>query len=76
MFKARWSPYRAAGMPFRINSPFSGGGKWTPYGTPVPNKPGYVTSPHPPFAGYVDLRGFSPGAEVKCPYTGELFLVP
>lgn len=47
-----------------------------PYGTPVPGKPGYVTSPHAPDAGYVDLRGFPPGTEVKCPYTAKLFLAP
>lgn len=47
-----------------------------PYGTPVPGKPGYVTSPHSPTAGYVDVKGFPPGSEVKDPYSGKIFLVP
>jgi len=51
-------------------------GREMPYGTPVPGKPGFVTSPHSPYAGYVDVRGFPPGTEVKCPYSGKIFLVP
>jgi len=47
-----------------------------PYGIPAPNKPGFVTSPYAPKSGYVDLRGFARGAEVKCPYTEKPFLVP
>src|SRR5205809_7415421 len=32
-----------------------------PYAIPVPNKPGFVTSPFAPKAGYVDVRGFPSG---------------
>ena len=47
-----------------------------PYGIPVPNKPGFVTSPYSPKAGYVDVRGFPSGTEVKDPYSGKTFLTP
>jgi hypothetical protein len=47
-----------------------------PYGIPVPNKPGLVTSPYSPKSGYVDVRGFPSGTEVKDPYTGKIFLTP
>lgn len=47
-----------------------------PFGSPVPNKPGFVFSPYAPKSGYVDLRGFQRGMEVKCPYTGRPFLAP
>jgi hypothetical protein len=46
------------------------------YGTPVPGKTGFVTSPFSPDAGYIDVRGFSPGTPVKDPYTGKVFLTP
>jgi len=46
------------------------------YGTPVAGKPGFVTSPYAPGAGYVDVRGFPINTEVKDPYTGQIFLVP
>lgn len=47
-----------------------------PYGTPVPGKQGFVTSPFSPNSGYIDVRGFSPGTPVKDPYTGKVFLTP
>jgi beta-lactamase regulating signal transducer with metallopeptidase domain len=47
-----------------------------PSGVPVPDKQGFVTSPHAPDMGYVDVRGLPSGSEVRCPYTGKLFLVP
>ncbi len=47
-----------------------------PYGQPVPGKPGFVVSPYSPASGYVDVRGFPPGTEVKDPYTQKVFLVP
>lgn len=47
-----------------------------PFGTPVTGKPGFITSPWAPDAGQVDVRGFPAGTEVKCPYTGKMFLVP
>lgn len=47
-----------------------------PYGTPVPGKQGFVTSPFSPNSGYIDVRGFAPGTPVKDPYTGKVFLTP
>src|SRR5438477_4401439 len=47
-----------------------------PYGVLVPNKPGFVISPYSPNAGYVDIRGFPSGTEVKDPYTGKVFITP
>jgi len=46
------------------------------YGKPVPGKPGFVTSPYAPKAGYIDVRGYPKGTKVKDPYTKETFLVP
>jgi hypothetical protein len=47
-----------------------------PYGTPVPGKPGLVTSPFASDSGYVDVTGFPPGTAVEDPYTGKVFLTP
>ena len=46
------------------------------YGTPVPGKEGLVISPFSPDSGYIDVRSFPPGTEVKDPYTGKIFLTP
>ena len=47
-----------------------------PFGIPVPNKEGIVKSPYAPNRGFVDVRGFPGGTEVKDPYTGKVFLTP
>lgn len=47
-----------------------------PYGIAVPRKPGFVISPFSPKHGYVDVRGFPRGTEVKDPYTDKVFLTP
>ena len=47
-----------------------------PYAIPVPNKPGFVTSPYAPKQGLVDVRDFPSGTEVIDPYTGKVFLTP
>jgi hypothetical protein len=64
--------------PVRIASapPMKNSKRDIPYGIPVPNKPGFVTSPYSPKAGYVDVRGFPSGTEVKDPYSGKIFLTP
>ena|SRR5215813_2905329 len=46
------------------------------YGTPVPGKQGFVTSPFSPNSGYIDVRGFAPGTPVRDPYSGKVFLTP
>ena len=46
-----------------------------PYGKPVPGKPGYVFSPFDQNGGYVDVTGYSPGQQVRDPYSGKIFLV-
>lgn len=47
-----------------------------PFGSPVPGKPGFVTSPYSPGAGYIDVTGFAPGSKARDPYTNKIFRVP
>lgn len=47
-----------------------------PVAQKVPGKDGFVISPYDGAAGYIDVRGFPPGTEVRDPYTGKIFLVP
>lgn len=58
------------------SAPQSSGSRDLPYAVPVANRPGFVTSPYAPTRGYVDVRGFPSGTEVKDPYTGKLFRTP
>ena len=46
-----------------------------PYASPIPEKPGFVYSPHNP-KFLIDVRGVPPGREVNDPNTGKLFKVP
>jgi hypothetical protein len=46
------------------------------YGIPVPGKPGFIMSPHAPYQGQIDARGFPPGTDIKDPYSGKIIYVP
>ena len=56
--------------------PANGTKRDLPYGIPVPNRQGLVTSPYAPKQGFVDVSTFPSGAEVTDPYTGKVFLTP
>src|SRR4051812_31157418 len=58
------------------SAPQSDGNRDLPYAVPAPNRPGFVTSPYAPTRGFVDVRGFPSGTEVKDPYTGKVFRTP
>ena len=47
-----------------------------PVATAVPGKPGWVLSPYAPDAGPIDVSGFPPGTEVRCPHTKKIFFTP
>ncbi|HEY5768084.1 MAG TPA: hypothetical protein VIS53_09640 [Candidatus Udaeobacter sp.] len=47
-----------------------------PYGIPVPDHKGMVTSPYSPEGNYIDVSAFAPESAVRDPYTGKIFLVP
>jgi hypothetical protein len=63
------TPTPQASSPVKTEEPL-------PYGRPVPGKPGYVTSPYSPEAGYIDITGFTPGSKARDPYTNKIFRVP
>lgn len=46
-----------------------------PFADPVAGKYGHVISPFAP-GREVDVTGFPPGTEVRCPYTQKIFRVP
>jgi hypothetical protein len=46
------------------------------YGIPVQGKPGFVRSPYAPSKGEIDIRRYSKGAQLRCPFTGKIFIAP
>ena len=66
------APVMPSQSPLNVNRESSAA---IPYASPVPDKPGFVYSPHDP-KFLIDVRGFPPGTEVNDPNTGKLFKVP
>ena len=46
------------------------------YGIPIQGKPGFVRSPCAPSKGEIDIRRYPKGAQLKCPFTGKIFIAP
>jgi TIR domain len=47
-----------------------------PQGIRLPGNPGFVKSPYAPSKGLLDIRRYHSGTQVKCPFTGKIFVVP
>ncbi len=47
-----------------------------PVAAPISGKRGYVKSPFVPNNQPIDVREFQPGQRARCPYSGNLFIVP
>jgi hypothetical protein len=45
-------------------------------GIPIPGKPGFVRSPYAPSKGEIDIRRYPKGTQLKCPFTGKIFVAP
>jgi hypothetical protein len=56
--------------------------RWKPaseiilYAIRIKGEEGMVLSPYAPDKGWVDIRGFPPETDVRCPYTGRIMKVP
>jgi len=46
------------------------------YGIPIQGKPGFVHSPYAPSKGEIDIRRYRKGTQLKCPFTGKIFIAP
>ncbi len=68
MVVEEFGPYE---IPTIVGSSFG-----TPGAEAVPDKPGYVYSPHTMGRLMVDVRTFDAGEKVLCPYTRRPFIVP